>query len=163
MRVRSRPKYCHRKRLRTAASPMTEWACTLRSNEHVDTTPRLIGDHCTSYLFCCDVAAPTTLEAEVCPARSAEVSAPTSSFGMSAIGYNVWRSHRMVRLSLPQLCTWHVSSDKKVDKRRVDMTCVLTIGAGCHRGGTRRVPGCLGCVQRGWRVARRCSRGGPID
>ena len=40
------------------ASPATECAWTRRSNEHVASTPRRMGDHRTPYRLCCDVPSP---------------------------------------------------------------------------------------------------------
>ena len=80
-------------------TPRVECAWTLRSKEHVDTTPRIRGDHWMSYLLVWDELRllPYTLEAEPWVASAAG----SGSLGSSATHVMECRSQRRVRLSFP--------------------------------------------------------------
>mmetsp|Transcript_18148 Transcript_18148/g.51681 ORF Transcript_18148/g.51681 Transcript_18148/m.51681 type:complete len:276 (-) Transcript_18148:1013-1840(-) len=70
------------------ANPRMECAWTLRSNEHVEATPRFTGDHCTSYRRCCEDANPLAPKSSVLDALPISCDAGVS-LGTSAIGLRV--------------------------------------------------------------------------
>jgi hypothetical protein len=104
-------------------NPSIECTCTFRSKDAVEIMPRLMGDHCTSYRRCWVVASPNML----CSLLLACGCCSSGSLGTSPIGCDVYRSHKIVRLSLPHLFDKCQEGTVSVGTRRYNQIAIFSL------------------------------------